>query len=184
MCIRYVSQNAQEASYNDNNTNLYKYYLNYIMSTLNYSSSISSLPSMAVVVISALLIISSSQISAFSTSHTPSTKIIDVSHSCQIITAAISFQQLQQQHNRCHKSSILYMSDNLDDFDDDLLSDSEEEPLNNVDDIGSRAVANTGLSSGGYQTEGGVIMPEGGANPCVIKVCIMFFFLIFIEVLQ
>jgi len=71
------------------------------------------------------------------------------------------------------------MSDNLDDFDDDQLSDSEEEPLNNVDDIGSRAVANTGLSSGGYQTEGGVIMPEGGANPCVIKVCILCLFILY-----
>ena len=67
------------------------------------------------------------------------------------------------------------MSDNLQDFDDDQLSDSEA-PLDNVDDIGSRAVANTGLSSGGYQTEGGVIMPEGGANPCVIKVCILCFY--------
>jgi len=150
------------------------------MPSLNYYSSISSLPSRAVIVaISALLILSSSQISGFLTSHTPSTKIIDVSHSCQI-TAAIPFQQLQQQHNRCYKSSssVLYMSDNLEDFDDDLLSDSEEEPLNNVDDIGSRAVANTGLSSGGYQTEGGVIMPEGGANPCVIKVCILCFYII------
>ena len=150
------------------------------MPSLNYSSSTSSLPSRAVVVvISVLLILSSSQISGFSTSHTPSTKIYDVSHSCQI-TAAIPFQQLQQQHNRCHKlsSSVLYMSDNLDDFDDDLLSDSEEEPLNNVDDIGSRAVANTGLSSGGYQTEGGVIMPEGGANPCVIKVRVLCFYII------
>ena len=73
------------------------------------------------------------------------------------------------------------MSDNLEDFDDDLLSDSEEEPLNNVDDIGSRAVANTGLSSGGYQTEGGVIMPEGGANPCVIKVCILCVFYIILR---
>ena len=72
------------------------------------------------------------------------------------------------------------MSDNLQDFDDDQLSDSEA-PLDNVDDIGSRAVANTGLSSGGYQTEGGVIMPEGGANPCVIKVCILCFYT---EVLQ
>ena len=151
------------------------------MPSLNYSSSISSLPSRAVVV-SVLLILSSSQISAFLTSHTPSIKIIDVSHSCQI-TATIPFQQLQQQHNRCHKSSssVLYMSDNLDDFDDDLLSDSEEEPLNNVDDIGSRAVANTGLSSGGYQTEGGVIMPEGGANPCVIKVCILCVFYIILR---
>jgi len=73
------------------------------------------------------------------------------------------------------------MADNLDDFDDDLLSDSEEEPLNNVDDIGSRAVANTGLSSGGYQTEGGVIMPEGGANPCVIKVCMLCVFFIILK---
>ena len=149
------------------------------MPSLNYSSSIPSLPSRAVVAISVLLILSSSQISAFLTSHTTSTKIIDISHSCQIITAAIPFQQLQQQHNRCYKSSssIVYMSDNLQDFDDDQLSDSEA-PLNNIDDIGSRAVANTGLSSGGYQTEGGVIMPEGGANPCVIKVCILCFYII------
>jgi len=72
-------------------------------------------------------------------------------------------------------------SDDLQDFDDDdETSNTSSSPLDNVDDIGSSygsnlidgmPVGNSGIDGGGYQTtEGGVIMPEGGANPCVIKV--------------
>ena len=77
-------------------------------------------------------------------------------------------------------------SDDLQDFDDDETSNTSSPPLDNVDDIGSSygsnfidgvPVGNSGIDGGGYQTtEGGVIMPEGGANPCVIKVGTMFYF--------
>ena len=76
-------------------------------------------------------------------------------------------------------------SDDLQDFDDNETSNTSS-PLDNVDDIGSSygsnlidgvPVGNSGIDGGGYQTtEGGVIMPEGGANPCVIKVGTMFYF--------
>ena len=81
-------------------------------------------------------------------------------------------------------------SDDLQDFDDDdETSNTSSSPLDNVDDIGSSygsnlidgmPVGNSGIDGGGYQTtEGGVIMPEGGANPCVIKVGLhsVFFYL-------
>ena len=52
-------------------------------------------------------------------------------------------------------SSQLLMSNyDEDDFLDDLMGDDD----------------GTVSGSGGMYTQGGVIMPEGGANPCVIKV--------------
>ena len=69
-------------------------------------------------------------------------------------------------------------ADDLQEFDDDDETSSNSSlPLDNVDDIGSPYGANLidGVpvgNSGIQTTEGGVIMPEGGANPCVIKVCL------------
>ena len=82
------------------------------------------------------------------------------------------------------------ISDDLQDFDDETSNTSS--PLDNVDDIGSSygsnlidgvPVGNSGIDGGGYQTtEGGVIMPEGGANPCVIKVGLHSVFFLFVSV--
>ena len=58
--------------------------------------------------------------------------------------------------------------DGLLDFDDDD-DDNENNEVYIPTDMGSQAVSNV------FQTEGGVIMPEGTANPCVIKVCIPLF---------
>jgi hypothetical protein len=41
---------------------------------------------------------------------------------------------------------------------------------NDDDDLISNDDVNDISGSGGMYTQGGVIMPEGGANPCVIKV--------------
>lgn len=55
-------------------------------------------------------------------------------------------------------SSKLFSTPN-DDNDDDNVDDEEESRLDSRSTVGR-----------GMYTEGGVIMPEGGANPCVIKV--------------
>ena len=60
--------------------------------------------------------------------------------------------------------------DALLDFDDD--DDEDNEVYNIPTDMGSQAVSNV------FQTEGGVIMPEGTANPCVIKVCIAIMYIV------
>ena len=54
-------------------------------------------------------------------------------------------------------SSKLFSTPNDDDDDDNV--DEEENRLDSRSTVGR-----------GMYTEGGVIMPEGGANPCVIKV--------------
>ncbi len=77
--------------------------------------------------------------------------------------------QQQQQHQRHHgqsrrnegtHSTILFSAptdendeDDFSDFDTESASQSKQQQQQSV-----------------FQTEGGVIMPEGGANPCVIKV--------------
>ena len=53
-------------------------------------------------------------------------------------------------------SSKLYSTPN---DDDDNVDEEEESRLDSRSTVGR-----------GMYTEGGVIMPEGGANPCVIKV--------------
>eukprot|EP00579_Thalassiosira_antarctica_P012605 CAMPEP_0201912338 /NCGR_PEP_ID=MMETSP0903-20130614/3037_1 /ASSEMBLY_ACC=CAM_ASM_000552 /TAXON_ID=420261 /ORGANISM="Thalassiosira antarctica, Strain CCMP982" /LENGTH=205 /DNA_ID=CAMNT_0048447281 /DNA_START=295 /DNA_END=909 /DNA_ORIENTATION=+ len=102
--------------------------------------------------------------------------------------------KLPQQQQQCHhRSSLLFsttQSENDlsnfddDDEDDDLLDDLDLLVQDDVDDLGSSASSTSSSSygsnvvggvvvgSGGlpFQTDGGVIMPEGGANPCVIKV--------------
>ena len=87
---------------------------------------------------------------------------------CNIHQTTTLQQQSQQLHQKqCKSSSILFMSSNGDgllDFDDD--DDTENNEVYIPTDMGSQAVSNV------FQTEGGVIMPEGTANPCVIKVCI------------
>ena len=88
---------------------------------------------------------------------------------CNIHQTTTLQQQSQQLHQKqCKSSSILFMSSNGDgllDFDDDD-DDTENNEVYIPTDMGSQAVSNV------FQTEGGVIMPEGTANPCVIKVCI------------
>ena len=88
---------------------------------------------------------------------------------CNIHQTTTLQQQSQQLHQKqCKSSSILFMSSNGDDlldFDDDN-GDTENNEVYIPTDMGSQAVSNV------FQTEGGVIMPEGTANPCVIKVCI------------
>ena len=55
-------------------------------------------------------------------------------------------------------SSKLFSTPN-DDDEDDIVGEEEESRLDSRSTVGR-----------GMYTEGGVIMPEGGANPCVIKV--------------
>ena len=98
---------------------------------------------------------------------------------CNIHQTTTLQQQSQQLHQKqCSKSSsILFMSSNGDgllDFDDDD-DDNENNEVYIPTDMGSQAVSNV------FQTEGGVIMPEGTANPCVIKVttivCMILFYI-------
>jgi hypothetical protein len=58
-------------------------------------------------------------------------------------------------------SKVLHLSS--DDDIDSLLSEDSKEPENAV----KSSLMKENLP---FQTDGGVIMPEGGANPCVIKV--------------
>ena len=91
----------------------------------------------------------------------------------------------QQQHNiiiRNTNTRIFLTPVVVDDFSD--FDDDDDETTNSSSSIidqatgggsyGSNVVGGTsvGLSSmsNPFQTDGGVIMPEGGANPCVIKV--------------
>jgi hypothetical protein len=62
-----------------------------------------------------------------------------------------------QPRERTMVSSKLFSTPNDDDDDDNV--DEEESRLDSRSTVGR-----------GMYTEGGVIMPEGGANPCVIKV--------------
>jgi hypothetical protein len=61
----------------------------------------------------------------------------------------------------CPTSRVLRLSSE-DDI-DALLADDDNEPENVV----KNSLMKENLP---FQTDGGVIMPEGGANPCVIKV--------------
>lgn len=62
-------------------------------------------------------------------------------------------------------TSVLFLSaDAADDLDSLLSDDGGSSSENTVSDYGLTK------ESLPFQTDGGVIMPEGGANPCVIKV--------------
>ena len=73
-------------------------------------------------------------------------------------------------------SSSIFSTEGEDysDFDDASDQAAEDGPPKEGGgdyDYGSNVVGGVAVGGGGpFQTDGGVIMPEGGANPCVIKV--------------
>lgn len=81
---------------------------------------------------------------------------------------------IAQPHRRPHqkRSSRLYVGEG-DDFDDDLDDLFGDDDVSGPYSKGEVVGAGSGVPGSGstpFQTDGGVIMPEGGANPCVIKV--------------
>ena len=93
---------------------------------------------------------------------------------------------ISQQRHSFHLSAASTDDDDNDDL-DMLLSDSDSdngsvpsEPVAGKlgdNKVGGTIVGQSLPGSGGapFQTDGGVIMPEGGANPCVIKVSLILF---------
>lgn len=96
------------------------------------------------------------------------------------MSLAITASDAPEKH-RCHNWSLLFSTRPNDDHSDsdDLLDDLLQD---DADDLGSSSIGSStygsnvvggvpvGTGSSVLQTDGGVIMPEGGANPCVIKV--------------
>ena len=90
----------------------------------------------------------------------------------------------QQQHNIIIRNTntrifLTPVVDDFSDFDDD--DDETTSSSSSIDQqagggsygsnvVGGTSVGLSSMSTNPFQTDGGVIMPEGGANPCVIKV--------------
>lgn len=97
-----------------------------------------------------------------------------------LLPSSVCRQQQQQQHrqnpqpryNECSSCSIILFSsstdqnndnDNFSDFDTEVSASVGQQQL-------SSSLQQSTQQQSVFQTEAGVIMPEGGANPCVIKV--------------